>query len=436
MRKLGFGKKGESGDDESNRKALFGSKSKSPAPPTNPYAQAPAYSDPYTEAKQKIYQPQSQPSAGGLPSGPKRGNMGVNQPQNQMPSAGDPYGDMNGRGYGPGRQGDQGGYGKDRYGGDDRSGGGSRYGPGGYGGLGNSDPNAVDDNRNALFGDAQQRVQDRQQQQHDNGYPPPYSSHSGSQNESGAPGTTSGGYGAYQERQLTAEEEEEEDVQAMKQEIRFMKQQDVSSTRNALRVAAEAEETGRSTLARLGAQGERIHNTEKNLDLAANQNRLADEKSRELKRLNKSMFTMHVANPFTSEERRKARDNAIIDRHQEERLQREETRQAAFRTEQRLGQTFKDMEKKGKSSTTQGKANLAERSKYQFEQDSEDDEMENEIDSNLDALQGAAVRLNGLARATGRELEEQNNRLDVIMGKSDSVDDQIHMNRARLDRIR
>src|SRR5262249_15520306 len=43
----------------------------------------------------------------------------------------------------------------------------------------------------------------------------------------------------------------------------------VSSTRNALRIAAQAEETGRSTLERLGAQGERIHNTERNLDLVS-----------------------------------------------------------------------------------------------------------------------------------------------------------------------
>jgi len=39
--------------------------------------------------------------------------------------------------------------------------------------------------------------------------------------------------------------------------------EDVSSTRNALRIAAQAEETGRETLARLGAQGEMIHETEK-----------------------------------------------------------------------------------------------------------------------------------------------------------------------------
>lgn len=420
MRKLGFGKKSDGGDEDSSRKALFGSRSKdkNSAPAANPYAQAPSYSDPYTRAKEKVYNPpQAQLGNNGLPSGPKRGSEGMNQPAGQIGGPGkNPYGAPNGGGYGAGQQGDQGGYGSDRYGGQSNNGS-SRYGPGGYGGLGNTDPNAVDDNRNALFGDARQRLQERQEHPN-NANPPPYSAHAGAQ--SGAPGTTSGGYGAYQDRQLTAEEEEEEDVHAIKQEIRFMKQQDVSSTRNALRIAAEAEETGRSTLARLGAQGERIHNTEKNLDLAANQNRIADERSRELKKLNKSMFAMHVSNPFTGAERRKARDEAIIDRHHEERLQREETRLAAFRTEQRMGQNFKEIEKQGKSGGPKSR-NLADRAKYQFEQDSEDDEMENEIESNLDALHGAAVRLNGLARATGNELEQQNKRLDVIMGKVRSV---------------
>lgn len=107
-----------------------------------------------------------------------------------------------------------------------------------------------------------------------------------------------------------------------------MKQQDVSSTRNALGVAAEAEaeETGRNTLARLGAQGERLHNTEKNLDLAADHNRVAEEKARELKTLNKSMFAVHVGNPFTAAERRRELDEDILNSHRnKERLRRAET---------------------------------------------------------------------------------------------------------------
>ena len=49
-------------------------------------------------------------------------------------------------------------------------------------------------------------------------------------------------------------EETEEDVEGIKQQTRFVKQESVNSTRNALRIAREAEETARGTLGRLGDQ--------------------------------------------------------------------------------------------------------------------------------------------------------------------------------------
>ena len=49
-------------------------------------------------------------------------------------------------------------------------------------------------------------------------------------------------------------EENEEDVEGIKQQIRTTKQESVNSTRNALRLAREAEETARGTLLRLGDQ--------------------------------------------------------------------------------------------------------------------------------------------------------------------------------------
>lgn len=71
---------------------------------------------------------------------------------------------------------------------------------------------------------------------------------------------------------------------------------------------------------------------------------------------------------------------------------------------------------------------------------------------NLDQLSGAAGRLNLLARATGEEVDQQNKHIANIINKasdlpvkhvlkpltdsqSDRVDEQIVMNRARLDRI-
>lgn len=165
---------------------------------------------------------------------------------------------------------------------------------------------------------------------------------------------------------------------ATKSEIKFLKQQDVSSTRNALRLAEQAEETGRGTLHRLGAQGERIHNTERNLDLASSQNRIAAEKARELKTLNKSMFAVHVGNPFTSGARREERDRRMLETHQQERAQRDATRKAAWESSARTQGATKGTQSMGGGLP---KATLADRAKYQFEADSEDDEMENEIDN-------------------------------------------------------
>ncbi len=434
MGKFGFGKKGDD-DEDSKRSALFGSRSKnkSPNPQTNPYAQPASASDPYTQAKLRVSQglPVREPSpgpgavqgsyggmsAGGYGADSKRGENGFPAPSQGPPDAAIPS-RSGGAGYGADKYGTSNGYGADRY---ETGATGSQQNSrttraGGYGGLG--DPSAPEEDRQALFGGARERQEQRSQ--HPGERPPPYGADYG-QHDSTAPGSYGGAgngssYSAYGDRQLTAEEEEEEDVEATKQQIKFIKQEDVSSTRNALRIAAQAEETGQSTLARLGAQSERIHNAEKNLDLTANQNRIAEDKEKELKQLNRSMFAVHVSNPFTGASRRQARDDAVMDRHRMEREQREATRQAGFETTQRMNKTFQDLSKEGRAPKP-GQASLAERAKYQFEADEEDDEMENEIDANLTALSGAATRLNGLARATGQALEEDNRHLERINQK-------------------
>ncbi|KAE8149759.1 hypothetical protein BDV25DRAFT_155695 [Aspergillus avenaceus] len=412
-----FGRKKDD-DDNSTRRALFGSrgKSKSPAPPANPYAK-PIPTDPYTKAKINA-------GVAPLPAGeqpPAKGPASAN---------GFPGDNKLQGGYAPNNYVNQGGYGSDRFGGGGPAPAASRYGPGGYGGLGPADPNdAGDAGRDALFGGARERAQ---QQQPQGGPPPPYSE--GSPSYGG--GSNSYNTSTYQERHLTAEEEEEEETQTIKQDIRFIKQGDVASTRNALRIAAQAEETGRETLARLGAQGERIHDTEKSLDVATIEGRIAEEKAKELKTLNKSMFAVHVSNPFTSSRRRRDRDEKIINTHREERDTREGTRKEAHLANQRMERTFRDIDREAGKHNGRNRTNVADRAKYQFEADSEDEAMEDEIEQNLDLLSGAAGRLNGLSKATGRELDEQNRHLERIMQKSDFVDDQIAMNRAKLDRIR
>ena len=53
-----------------------------------------------------------------------------------------------------------------------------------------------------------------------------------------------------------------------------------------------------------------------------------------------------------------------------------------------------------------------------------------------DAIHRGARTLNQLGRAMGQEIDSQNKHIDRITTKTDKVDDQIAVNRARLDRIR
>lgn len=384
-------------DDNSSKHRFFGGKKKEkPAP--NPYAQSPRI-DPFTKAKIEAGVAPLPENYAGSNSSP------ASQSPHNIPS--DNKYSANGNYSNPG------GYGSKRFDGPS-AGSGSRH--GGYGGLGSSDPNdpETDADRNELFGNSRKHPSNSESN------PPPYSE---GLNGDGPVGQAYGGgsndysMATFQERQLTAEEEEEQDIKATKEEMRFVKQGDVSSTRNALRAAAQAEETGRATLARLGAQGESIGDAEKNLDLATIEGRIADEKARELKTLNGSMFAVHVANPFTASRRRRDRDEKVLRQHQDDRQTRDDTRAAAHDSNQRMDRTFRNIERDAAKQSKGKKASVTERAKYQFEADSDDVRIEDEIEQNLDLLGGAASRLNGLAKATGKELDEHNKHLDRITGK-------------------
>ena len=246
MGKFGLGKSKDQ-DEDSTRSSLFSKKSKdkSSTPQTaNPYANLPTQADAYNQAKARAGVPGY--SQRGPNPAPPAAQSGYGYPQEKKAN---PYGNdrgedcggisneppRNGGGYTSDRYGTQSGYGGDRYNsGAAPDNAAPRKRAGGYGGLDDDDSN-----RDALFGGAKDRMQKQPQSQSQYGQPPPY--------EEGQPGSypdsTQPRYEAYGDRQLTAEEEEEEDVQGTKDQIRYMKREDVSSTRNALRIAAQAEET-------------------------------------------------------------------------------------------------------------------------------------------------------------------------------------------------
>lgn len=236
--------------------------------------------------------------------------------------------------------------------------------------------------------------------------------------------------------QEQALDSEDEDVEAIKGQIRFTKQESVNSTRNTLRLAAEAEESGRNTLGMLGAQGERIANTEQNLALAEVQNKHAEEKARELKTLNRSLLKPHISNPFNSKRKAQEKEAQIRAQYQQEQIRRENRRQLAYTSQQRV---MNGLNGNGMSETAlkYKRENASEeRKKYQFENDSEDEDLESEIDNNLDGIHAAAKRLNKLALATNEEVTSQNERLDRIGDQTDVLDVNVHLNTSRLASIR
>ena len=61
-----------------------------------------------------------------------------------------------------------------------------------------------------------------------------------------------GGFGEREgEMERPVLDEEDEEVEGIKQQMRFVKQESLASSRNAVRIAREAEETARATLDKL-----------------------------------------------------------------------------------------------------------------------------------------------------------------------------------------
>ncbi|KAF8603826.1 hypothetical protein BDV93DRAFT_472698 [Ceratobasidium sp. AG-I] len=253
-------------------------------------------------------------------------------------------------------------------------------------------------------------------------------------------------------RQMTAEEEDEE-VEGIKQDTRQLKQDSVQSTRNALRIAREAEETARNTLLKLGDQSEKIANTERHLDLAKGSTNRAEDRTDELKQLNRSIFRPVIV--FNKDSKRAREEQRIADRHEQERLEREKAALDVRDTQNRIGRAATYGQRAGGGEDTYGeddegisgrggrrvapeqqRARQTARSRYQFEATASDDELEDELDDNLDEIGDVAKRLKALAVASGQELDAQNARLTKISGQTDQLDTKIVRATDRLKRIK
>ncbi|GAA5981233.1 hypothetical protein JCM10908_004032 [Rhodotorula pacifica] len=254
----------------------------------------------------------------------------------------------------------------------------------------------------------------------------------------GGGGSSSGGYGDHEQHQAQEfENEEDQEVEGIKQQMRFTKQESLASTRNAVRIAREAEETARATLDKLGEQSDRIANTERHLDLAKAHNDRAVDETKELEALNRSIFRPTFT--FNKAAKRDREERRLLDRHNAEKAEREEIRREQYESRQRIDGTFQKMDRDAENvagARARARARGVERSRYQFEATASDDEVEDEIDTNLDELGGLAGRLKMLSTAMGSEVDSQNKKLGKVSGKVDVLDNNVVRSTQRLARVK
>lgn len=420
MKKFGFGKKDDNSNEDASRSALFGRKKQSPAPMNdNPYARAGPSNDPYAQSSKSASPAPS--SRSGLPSGPgglRRDPSASSASSYSQPpppyNASDPSERPTGR-YGADTYGAAGGYGDNRY--DTGSGYGSnRYGPasstsrrpGGYGGLGPAGDADSDVQRDQLFSGAQQRQQQRQ------GASPAQGQGSGAGSQYGGSSSAAsdpyGGYGA--DRQLTEEEAEELEVKDIKKQIQDTRQESIQSLNRSIALAHQAADTGINTMNMLARDEERLINTEKRLDEAANYNKIGAERAKKLKHLNRSMFAVHVSNPFTSQKRNAEYEQSVLESHRTERELRQVTRKHAWDSNQQIEKSLRDINLGPPTARRDYRPSAAETNKYVFTDDDDEEnaqalEDEATISRQMGELGDAVSVLNRVAKAQSQTVQRQ-----------------------------
>ncbi|WFC94824.1 Protein transport protein S9 plasma membrane t-SNARE [Malassezia brasiliensis] len=261
---------------------------------------------------------------------------------------------------------------------------------------------------------------------------------------SGTGGAAPSSYLAHDPYAQTQEQQpldpEEEEIQDLKFQIRATKQESLSSTRNALRLARETEETATNTMLKLGEQSDTIGDTERHLDIAKAHASRAEDNAREIKQLNKSILRPKIIR--NKRAKRQAQEEKALQRHVEERTERELTREEVLSSQRRVDDAVNDngpfSRLRNKFQGTQAELvdPKAQRARYQFEATQSDDELEDELDANLDDISALSARMNLLSKAMGQEVNAQNKRLERVSDKTSALDTRIYAGTQRLANLR
>jgi protein transport protein SEC9 len=154
----------------------------------------------------------------------------------------------------------------------------------------------------------------------------------------------------------------------------------------------------------------------------------AEDKTSELKKLNRSIFIPVVT--FNKDAKRAKKEAEHKARHEAETQSREEVMKDYRNTQQLV--------ERGMVGGTggPGQERRAWRSGGPAGEATASDDDEEELGNNLDDIEQAVRRLKGIAVDTNTVLDKQNSTLNRITGKVDKVDNQVFTNTAKVRYIR
>ncbi|EED77981.1 predicted protein, partial [Postia placenta Mad-698-R] len=180
---------------------------------------------------------------------------------------------------------------------------------------------------------------------------------------------------------------------------------------------------------------EKLANTERHLDVSKGYSMRAEDKTDELKQLNRSIFRPVIT--FNKDSKRAAQEAKIQQRYEDDREQREKAMMDIRETQDRLGRATTYGQGQGQPqaggdrfnrSAVQLNARKDQRKRFQFDATASDDELEDELDDNLDEISSITKNLKALGTAMGQELDTQNDRISRITDKADTLDNALFRN--------
>ncbi len=187
---------------------------------------------------------------------------------------------------------------------------------------------------------------------------------------------------------------------------------------------------------------EKLASTERHLDVAKGLSQRAEDKTDELKQLNRSIFRPVIT--FNKDAKRAAQEAKVQSRYDDERDERERAMLDIRDTQNRLGRATtygaRDEDDTGSGSgrmmtSAQLNARKEQRKRFQFDATASDDEQEDELDDNLNEISDMTKRLKALGTAMGEELDKQNDRIGRIAEKTDGLDGRLYRNTQRVSPV-